>query len=140
VRIAGAGFGADRDLIVSPQHGVLMASKSAPGDQQLIRATHLARARGGAARVMQGCRQITYVHILFEEHQIVFSNGIPSESFFPGPQALKALDRPKLTEMREIFPDLVDAVDPTRVYSKPSRPYSRWKAMPRHLGELRIPR
>lgn len=102
--IAPQLVGAHSPLRVSPQHGVLM---QLDGTEKLIRATHLAKMRGGQARVAAGCRQVTYYHFLFEDHQIVFANGAPSESFYPGTQAMRALNPIARGELLKLFPDLV---------------------------------
>lgn len=104
ILIAPELTGADAPLLVSPQHGVLLKFD---GEEQLVRAKHLAQTRGGQARVAKGCRSVTYYHLLFEAHQIVFANGAPSQSFYPGPQAIRALQAPALNELQGLFPDLV---------------------------------
>ncbi len=93
IRIAARAFGNALPLIVSPQHGVLLTAGDGQ-ETQLVRAKHLALMQGGQARVMQGVRCVTYVHLMFEAHQIIFSNGIPTESFYPGPQALAMMQPP----------------------------------------------
>jgi hypothetical protein len=41
--------------------------------------------------VAHGKRQVTYYHLMFDCHQIIWSEGVPSESFYPGPLALGGL-------------------------------------------------
>lgn len=134
IRIAPGAFGNDRALTVSPQHGMLL---TAPGGQgtRLVRAKHLADMKGGQARVMHGARHATYVHLMCETHQVVISNGIPSESFYPGPQALAMLHIPELCELLTLFPDLrqgaLTAIGPT------ARPVLRRSALPNCLSDMR---
>ncbi|WP_272850330.1 hypothetical protein [Paracoccus seriniphilus] len=52
---------------------------------------------------------------MFDSHQIIFANGRPVESFYPGPQALKALDAEAFEEFRLIFPELVDGAEHGRI-------------------------
>ncbi|SOH94835.1 Hemolysin-type calcium-binding repeat-containing protein [Monaibacterium marinum] len=102
--ILSAGlFGVERSLVVSPQHAMLVKQA---GEEVLVRATHMADARGGQVRRMQGCRSITYVHLVFDAHQIIFANGRPAESMFPGPQALSSMTKDALAEFNAIFPDM----------------------------------
>ncbi|WP_425101063.1 Hint domain-containing protein [Tropicibacter sp. S64] len=103
VRIAPGLVGASRPLLVSPQHGMVLR---VDGEERLVRATHLARMAGGQARVARGCRGVTYMHLMFETHQIVFANGAASESFYPGPQAMAALDTASRGAVLDLFPDL----------------------------------
>ena len=125
--------GGDAPLIVSPQHGVLF---NLDGEETLVRATHLAKMEGGAARVMKGRREVTYFHILFEDHQIVFANGAPSESFFPGSLAMSALRNEARTEIFELFPELQNK-DPELGYGPKARNVARFSHLPDHLKALK---
>ena len=49
---------------------------------------------------------VTYVHILFEKHQIIFANGALAESLYTGAQAIQAMPDEAREEIFEIFPDL----------------------------------
>jgi hypothetical protein len=51
-------------------------------------------------------RGITYVHILFDRHQIVCSDGAWSESFQPGVQTLQGLGDAQRNEVLALFPHL----------------------------------
>lgn len=83
VRIGAGHYGLTEDLVVSPQHGVRV------GDV-LIRARHLARW-GQGARVAKGIRSVTYHHILLPRHGLLLAAGGWSESFHPGPEAMRML-------------------------------------------------
>ena len=54
---------------------------------------------------------IEYVHLLFDKHQIIFAECAPTESLFPGPEAMKALPKEALEEMQALFPQLVDPMN-----------------------------
>ena len=56
--------------------------------------------------VDQDLRNVTYYHILFDEHQVVFANGAPSESLFTGPEAMRAISPEAQEELRMLFPHL----------------------------------
>ena len=49
---------------------------------------------------------VTYVHLLFDEHQVVYSEGLPTESFLPGPQVCNGFEQATLDEISEIFPEI----------------------------------
>ncbi len=127
-------IGADAPLLVSPQHGVLLRSDN--GDETLVRAIHLARRPGAKARVAKGIRKVTYIHLMFDAHQIVFANGAPSESFYPGAMALAALSDPARDELRLLFPDLFTESVET-VFGAKARPFSRGRSLPPSLHEVR---
>ena len=88
-------------LIVSRQHGLLLR---VDGEETLVRAIHLTKLRHTGARVLNGVREVTYCHLMFEAHQIVFAAGAPSESFHPGPHALDTLERGVRDELLAMFP------------------------------------
>jgi hypothetical protein len=50
--------------------------------------------------------EVTYIHLLFNRHEIVFANDAPSESFFAGEPALNALEDPVRDEVLSLFPEL----------------------------------
>ena len=128
------GFaGNDRPLLVSPQHAIL--TRDRPGaDEHLVRAIHLARLGGGKVRVARGRRRVSYLHILFDRHQVVRSNGLWSESYYPGPQALRMMSDEALLELLTLFPRLSQgaeaAVGPT------ARPVLSLRDLPLHLREI----
>jgi len=49
---------------------------------------------------------VEYFHLLFDEHQIIYAEGAPSESFFMGEQAMKSLSNEALKEIQAIFPQI----------------------------------
>ena len=99
---------------------------------QRIRAKHAAEAFGGKyARIDKHCEGVTYIHIMFDQHQLVFAEGAPSESFYPGPVALNSLDQDALTELLFLFPELQSVTRRNAKaqtgYGEPVRPYLRRK-------------
>lgn len=54
---------------------------------------------------------VTYVHILFDRHEIVLSDGLWTESFQPAERTLSALDQATRDEVLELFPQLADNAD-----------------------------
>jgi len=110
-----------RDLLVSPQHGMLL------GRDHLARAKHLAGTRSGI-RIAHGKRQVTYVHMLFDAHQIIFAEDAPSESFYPGPWALKTLSPDALHGLNMAMPNLTTDLSSSEIardYGPSVRPYLR---------------
>lgn len=97
--------GNGRPLLVSPQHRVLLAGARAElmfGEPEvLVPALHLVGWNGVHRQPMV---EVCYLHLLFDRHEIVFSEGAPSESFHPGGQML-AGDRSLRQEIAAIFPN-----------------------------------
>jgi len=97
-----------RDLIVSPQHRILLQGEAvrdiAGSDAVLALAKGLMPLRG--VRQMLGCREVTYHSLMFDRHEVIFAEGAPAESFYPGPQGMKMIGPALRAEIRAIFPGL----------------------------------
>lgn len=98
VRFLAGAMGVDRpdaDLLVSPQHRMLVRGASAQAlfgvDEVLVRAQDL--LNDGSIRVDHAVREVTYVHVLLEGHNVVWANGLECESFHPVGAALDAAQR-----------------------------------------------
>ncbi|RJE78572.1 Hint domain-containing protein [Paracoccus sp. JM45] len=96
------------DLIVSPQHRILVRSKIAQKmfgtDEVLVGAKHLLQLDG--IDIVECPTEIEYFHIMFEQHELVISNGAITESLFAGPQALKSVGPTARAEIFSLFPQL----------------------------------
>lgn len=93
------------DLLVSRQHRIATRSTIAErmfGEPEvLVAAIRLAELPG--IFVDDSVDNITYVHLLFDQHEMVFANGALAESLFNGPEA-KRLTGPEVwKEMEEMF-------------------------------------
>lgn len=110
VRISQGALGEglpERDMRVSPQHRMLLVGGRAEmmfGEHEvLVAATHMVGTIG-VNRVFP--REISYIHILFDQHEIVQSDGCWSESFQPGAQSLCGLEAGPRAELLALFPEL----------------------------------
>lgn len=100
-------LGQHRDLLVSPLHRVLIRDVLAEllfGEEEVLVAARdlvndrsITRREGG---------EVTYVHLLFDRHQVVFSEGLETESFLPGPQTAHSFEADVVAEIYSIFPEL----------------------------------
>lgn len=94
-------------LTVSPNHRMLLAMPECElwfGEPEVF-------VPAKALTMMKGVRRekpnsVTYVHILFDQHEIVVSNGAQTESFFPGQIALSSLEQDSRDEVLSLFPEL----------------------------------
>ena len=50
---------------------------------------------------------VEYFHMLFDTHQMVWSNGAVTESLFTGPEALKAVSPEVREEIVSLFPEIM---------------------------------
>lgn len=98
----GAGL-PRRNLMVSPQHRMLIKD-SICDEGVFIPAKKLTDMKG--VRQMTGRRNVDYVHIMFDAHQVVLAEGAPSESFYPGPSSMKLLPEADKRELLHLFPQI----------------------------------
>jgi Hint domain len=87
LRAGALGVGRpDADLVVSPQHRMLVRGASAQAlfnaGEVLVRAQDL--LNDGSVVRDHAAREVTYMHLLLEGHNIVWANGLETESFHPG--------------------------------------------------------
>lgn len=98
----------DEDLLVSPQHRMLVKGAAAQAlfntDEVLVAAEHLTNDL--TITVDQSVREVTYVHILLERHNVVWANGLETESFHPSNTALEAIDPVQREGLLEIVPGI----------------------------------
>lgn len=69
----------------------------------LVAATHLV-GESGVERVYPN--GVTYIHVMFDQHQIIQADGTWTESFQPGDQTLAGMDASLREELFAIFPEL----------------------------------
>ncbi len=50
--------------------------------------------------------EVTYIHFLFDQHEIVSANGAETESLCPGGQSLKSVGKAAVEEIYTLFPEL----------------------------------
>ncbi len=113
IRISAGALGnglPEHDLHVSPQHRVLVRSRIAErmfGKREVLVPANKLLVLDGFEIDTQA-ENVEYFHMLFDEHEIVFSNGAPTESLFTGPEALKAVAPEAREEITTLFPQLLD--------------------------------
>ena len=114
VRCVAGSFGGGlpkRDLVVSRQHRILVNSKIAARiagtPEVLVPAIKLTALPG--IFVDEEAQGVTYIHLLFDQHELVMAEGVLSESLFTGPEALKSVSEDARAEIFDLFPELQDA-------------------------------
>jgi hypothetical protein len=108
VAFAPGVLGNTRALLVSPQHRILLTDWRADvyfGEETVL-VPAKALINGSSVRQVRPVAGVTYVHLLFDRHEIILSEGALSESFHPGDIGLSALDADQRQELEALFPGL----------------------------------
>ncbi len=97
----------EADLALAPNHRLLLG-KDAPiegvsTEDRLVSARSLLGSRGVFEVDALG---VTYVHLLFDQHEMIEANGVWTEAFHPGELLRQSGDIARRAEVLEIFPEL----------------------------------
>ncbi len=111
IRFRAGALGVGRpedDLLVSPQHRMLIRGPSAQAlfntHEVLVAAEDL--LNDTSIMVDQVLREVTYVHILLESHNIVWANGLETESFHPSNTAMDTIDPLQRESLLSMLPGI----------------------------------
>lgn len=107
IAFAAGALGDHGAVSLSPEHRVLLTGARAEilfgEDEVLVAAKHLVndhsirRKPGG---------EVDYLHLMFDRHQVVWAEGLPSESFYPGATSLAGLEMGARAELSALFPEI----------------------------------
>jgi Ca2+-binding RTX toxin-like protein len=118
----------ERDMMVSPNHRMLVASEKAAfffeEREVLVAAKHLVGMPGVE---VADVADVTYIHFMFDHHEVVLSDGAWSESFQPGDQTIGGLDQDQRDELLTLFPELAQA-DGVDGYAAARRSLKKYEA------------
>ncbi|SHI30430.1 Hint domain-containing protein [Wenxinia saemankumensis] len=97
----------ERDITVSPNHRLLVSGDKTQlyfeESEVLAAAKHLV----GLPGIHQvEAMSVSYIHFMFDRHEVVLSNGAWTESFQPGDYSLKGIGGAQRAEILELFPEL----------------------------------
>ena len=100
----------DADLLVSPQHRLLVKGAAAQAlfntPEVLVAAENLVNDH--SIMVDYTLREVTYVHVLLERHNVIWANGLETESFHPANTSLDMVEPVQREGLLSLFPDLAD--------------------------------
>ncbi len=123
VRIRGGAMGGDgpsEDLLVSPRHRILMSGAPARAlfgtDEVLVAAEDLIDDKRVLRDHTMG--QVDYIHLLLPSHQVVWANGVSTESFHPASTDLGLIDPEQRARLEAAIPEVAN--DP-HAYGPPAR-------------------
>lgn len=113
IRIRAGALGIERpdqEFLVSPEHRMLIRGDQARAlfntSEVLVSAKHL--INGSTISVDVQVREVTYIHLMLPRHQIVWANGVETESFHPANTALSTLQDADRARLLAHYPDFAD--------------------------------
>ena len=101
-------LGASSPLLVSPNHRMCLSGAEIEllfGEAEML-APAKALTNGTSVR-RKACAQISYIHLVFEKHELVCTHGVISESFFPACISTNPLTAETHAETEALFPTLL---------------------------------
>lgn len=111
IRFAPGAIGNAQELLVSAQHKILVSGWRAEllfGEADvLVAAAHLVNV-DTIHRAPR--RHIQYHHLMFDRHEIILADGVPTESFYPGDYILQ--DDALREEVMDLFPEMIGHAGP----------------------------
>ncbi|OED50135.1 Hint domain-containing protein [Leisingera sp. S232] len=111
IRICAGALGIDRpeqELLVSPDHRMLLRGSHVRAlfntSEVLVAASDL--VNGSTIQTDTSVREVTYFHLMLASHQVLWANGVETESFHPSNTSLTALSAPDRARLFRLHPEL----------------------------------
>ena len=111
IRFRAGALGQDRpdgDLVVSPQHRMVLNGPAARAlfnaHEVLVKAEDL--LNDVSICIDHALREVTYIHILLDRHNIVWANGMETESFHPSNTALDTIEPDQRAALMAVLPEI----------------------------------
>lgn len=100
----------DDGLLVSPDHRMILKGPQARAlfnsEEVLVTAKDL--VNGKSIYVDRSVRQLSYIHMMLPNHEVVFANGVETESFHPASAALGSVLGEEQERLYQQMPELRD--------------------------------
>lgn len=98
----------DAGLLVSPDHRIVLRGAHARAlyncDEVLVTARDLVNDHTIIRD--HSLREVSYIHMMLPQHEIVFANGVPTESFHPASADISAMDEIEEGRLYDRLPEL----------------------------------
>jgi Ca2+-binding RTX toxin-like protein len=118
----------DRDMLVSPNHRMLITSDLAAvmfDDREvLVAAKHLTSMEGVD---FVEADSVSYIHLMFDHHEVILGDGTWTESFQPGDMSLRGIGSDQRDEILALFPEL-ETVEGLEGYTSARRSLKSFEA------------
>lgn len=121
VQIAAGALGNAGDIWVSPNHRLLLPAELSPVRGEALVPAKALTGLPGITRVAQA--RVGWWHLMFDQHEVIFADGMAAESLMPGPQVWKSLPRLARVSLAQVWPRDAEMA-PARQLLRPGQ-YSR---------------
>lgn len=110
----------DAGLLVSPDHRVMIKGARARAlfntDELLVAARDLVNDQ--SIYVDRSMREVRYIHMLLPSHQVVFANGVETESFHPASSGFDSLDPEDRARLFSRLPEIAADANAYGAYAR----------------------
>ena len=99
--------GLENDILVSPQHKMLLKGQDIDlhfGTDEVFAAAQLLENGDTITRETGG--EVTYIHLMLPQHEVIYAEGAPTESFHVGKVGLNSLSSDEKEDLFDAFPHL----------------------------------
>lgn len=99
----------ERDMRLSRQHRVLVRdwrSEVMFGVEGGVLVPAFSLCNDGTVTEERPTESLTYIHIAFDEHEVVYADGVEAESFNPADRMVSAMSSAQKDELYTLFPEL----------------------------------
>lgn len=99
----------ERDMRVSRQHRVLVRDWRADvmfGEPGGVLVPAFALCNDKTITEERPTEDVTYIHMVFDNHEVIYADGIEAESFHPAARTVAGLKSEQRQELFELFPEL----------------------------------
>ena len=133
VRLEAGVLGNDRPLELSARHRLVIRPSGGPlaGEEVLVPAKSLVGMRG----VTQAPRpRVLWLHLLFEDHEIIFAEGARAESMMPGHATRRTVEKAQAVALERALGHPLEMALPARAILPPKQ----IKRLSRHHSTARV--
>ena len=110
----------DEGLLVSPDHKMVLQGPRAKALYNAEEVLVTARDLIDDQKILRdySVKSVTYIHMMLERHEIVFANGVATESFHPSSAALASMGRSDQDRLYDRMPELRGNTDVFGPYAR----------------------
>lgn len=100
-------MGNTKEVLLSPHHRVLVGGSEVEilfgVPEVLVAARDLVN---GSSIIISPREKVEYIHFACDQHELVFADGMATETLLPGPQSMSNMTTENLKELLQAFPHL----------------------------------